>query len=317
MDQLYTRQTLVIPASKPAQNEDSIRRGLSGRPLRLSVHDYHVHDADESGLTIILTHGTSFNKYFWQLIIDLLLAEPQLRTRIKRFIAIDAANHGDSAVLNTGVLPAKAFWPDDSRDILHTLKHFRVQQPVIGIGHSFGGGAMTHAAMIEPEAFLATIFIEPILFQMKDQTDGIARMTLKRRDTWDSKADLTAAFQKSASLKDWDKRQLQVYIEHGTFPIAGGSDSSPRMLKTPKAQEAATYAAAPYPEILALIEQSQGRHHFVWGSASKVISAPDRESIAQIIRPPSTTEVLSGAGHLVITAIPQASTTLTTRSRSQ
>lgn len=86
--------------------------------------------------------------------------------------------------------------------------------------------------MMEPEAFLATIFIEPILFQMKDQTEAVARMTMRRRDTWNSKsvanicqhlrgtrmltvcrrADLTAAFQKSASLQDWDRRQLQVYI---------------------------------------------------------------------------------------------------------
>ncbi|KAF7554458.1 hypothetical protein G7Z17_g2929 [Cylindrodendrum hubeiense] len=207
----YTRQTLVIPASTPAQNEASGRHNLP-KPLRLSVHDYHVRDVDEAGLTIILTHGTSFNKYFWQLIIESLLAEPGLRSKVKRLIAIDAANHGDSAVLNKDALPPTAFWPDDSRDVLHTLKHLRIQQPVVGIGHSFGGGAMCHAAMMEPEAFLATIFIEPILFQFEGQTDTIARMTMKRRDTWNSKADLTAAFQKSKSLQDWDKRQLQVYI---------------------------------------------------------------------------------------------------------
>ncbi|KAH7022045.1 Alpha/Beta hydrolase protein [Ilyonectria destructans] len=308
MASLYTRQTLVIPASVPGQNEASIRHNLP-TPLRLSAHDYRIRDADEAGFTIILTHGTSFNKHFWQLIIDLLLAQPELRSRVKRLIAIDAANHGDSAVLNKDALPPKAFWPDDSRDILHTLKYFGVEQPVIGIGHSFGGGAMCHAAMMEPEAFLATIFIEPILFQMKDQTEAVARMTMRRRDTWNSKEDLTAAFQKSASLQDWDKRQLQVYIEHGTFPI-DGSATSPRMLKTPKNQEAATYLAAPYPEILGLIGQSRGRHHFVWGSESKVISTSDRESVARIIRAPSTTQVLSGAGHLVPMTHPEALTSI-------
>ncbi|KAH6988996.1 Alpha/Beta hydrolase protein [Ilyonectria sp. MPI-CAGE-AT-0026] len=283
MASLYTRQTLVIPASVPGQNEASVRHNLP-RPLRLSAHDYRIRDADEAGFTIILTHGTSFNRHFWKLIIDLLLAKPELRSRVKRLIAIDAANHGDSAVLNKDVLPPKAFWPDDSRDILHTLKYFGVEQPVIGIGHSFGGGAMCHAAMMEPEAFLATILIEPILFQMKDQTEAVARMTMRRRDTWNSKEDLTTAFQKSASLRDWDKRQLQVYI--------------------------ATYLAAPYPEILGLIGQSRGRHHFVWGSESKVmqVSVPDRESVARIIRAPSTTQVLSGAGHLVPMTHPEALT---------
>lgn len=35
-----------------------------------------------------------------------------------------------------------ACWPDDSRDILHTLKVLKVGEPVVGIGHSFGGGAL-------------------------------------------------------------------------------------------------------------------------------------------------------------------------------
>lgn len=44
-----------------------------------------------------------------------------------------------------------------------------------------------HAAMMQPDAFVATIFIEPILFQMKEQTEGLAKKTLRRRDRWESK----------------------------------------------------------------------------------------------------------------------------------
>lgn len=40
--------------------------------------------------------------------------------------------------------------------------------------------------MMEPEIFLATILVEPILFQLKAQTEAVAKMTLGRRDTWDS-----------------------------------------------------------------------------------------------------------------------------------
>ncbi|KAK7409174.1 hypothetical protein QQX98_008667 [Neonectria punicea] len=309
MAEFYTRRTVVIPGSTPAPNEPSCRHNLA-LPLRLSVHDYHVRDADESGLTLILTHGTSFNKYFWELIINSLLSESDFRSSVKRLIAIDAANHGDSAVLNRDVLPQKPFWPDDSRDILHTLKYFGVQQPVIGIGHSFGGGAMCHAAMMDPGAFWATIFIEPILFQMKGQTDVVAQMALRRRDKWDSKADLATAFQKSKGLQDWDKRQLDVYVEHGTIPIGEDNESSPRTLKTPKEQEAGTYLAAPHPEILELLSQSRGEHHFVWGADSKVVSAPDRESVSRMMRPPSTSQVMSGAGHLIPMTHPDTLTTI-------
>lgn len=36
-------------------------------------------------------------------------------------------------------------------------------------------------------AFLTTIFVEPILFQMRDQTEALGRQTLRRRDRWASK----------------------------------------------------------------------------------------------------------------------------------
>lgn len=138
----YTRQSLVIPASTPARGEEpSVRRSLH-TPLRLSVHDYHVLGPTTAGLTVILTHGTSFNKYFWELVIDYLLSQPGARGKFKRFIALDAANHGDSALLNQGSLPETACWPDDSRDILHTLRVLKVEEPVVAIGHSFGGGTL-------------------------------------------------------------------------------------------------------------------------------------------------------------------------------
>ncbi|KAM5344310.1 hypothetical protein ACJ41O_012847 [Fusarium nematophilum] len=157
----------------------------------------------------------------------------------------------------------------------------------------------THAAMMDPSAFIAAIFVEPILFAMKEQTENIARLALRRRDAWPSKAAVAEAFQKSASLKDWDKRQLQVYIEHGTTDTNQDGSASKRVLKTPKEQEAATYLAAPHPEILDLLKKSNGRHHFIWGSNSKVISAPDRASVDKIIQPPSTSHTMPGAGHLI------------------
>lgn len=40
---------------------------------------------------------------------------------------------------------------------------------------------------MQPKSFSTTIFIEPILFQMRDQTEALGRQTLRRRDRWDSK----------------------------------------------------------------------------------------------------------------------------------
>ena len=105
--QYYIRRTHIIPASSPGPNDDrSVRRDLA-QPLRLSVHEYNVIShvpEQEGGFNVFLTHGTSFNKFFWQLIIDKLLSRPELRRKIRRLVAIDATNHGDSALLNKGRL---------------------------------------------------------------------------------------------------------------------------------------------------------------------------------------------------------------------
>ena len=37
-----------------------------------------------------------------------------------------------------------------------------------------------------PDLFAQVILVEPILFQMDGQTDQIARLAMKRRDTWAS-----------------------------------------------------------------------------------------------------------------------------------
>ncbi|KAK2596094.1 hypothetical protein N8I77_013599 [Diaporthe amygdali] len=239
---------------------------------------------------------------FGSWVIDYLLLTPGVKPTVKRLIAIDAANHGDSAVLNREVLPTKACWPDDSRDILHTLEHFNVQQPVIGIGHSFGGGSMCHAAMMQPDAFVATIFIEPILFQMKEQTEALAKKTLKRRDRWSQT--LTSAFERS--FEDWDKRQLGVFLEQGVIPLDEHNMSSGWTLKTPKEQEAATYLAAPHPQILHLLQESKRRHHFIWGSDSFAISAENRQLVERMVHHPSTTRVVAGAGHLIPMTHPES-----------
>jgi pimeloyl-ACP methyl ester carboxylesterase len=110
--------------------------------LELALFDYHVFDADESGLTLVFTHGTSFNKDLWHLIIDFLITSQELQGLIRRVVAIDAVNHGDSALLNEDKIGTAAFWPDNAYDILTTIQTLGLSQPLVGIGHSFGGGIM-------------------------------------------------------------------------------------------------------------------------------------------------------------------------------
>lgn len=117
----YTRRTHIIHASVPRPGDVSVRGGLSSR-LRLAVHEYNVTGAESSGYTLILTHGTSFNKFFWELIIKYLFSSTSgVRPAVKRLLAIDAANHGDSALLNRGVLPSEGE-PQIAQMILSTFE---------------------------------------------------------------------------------------------------------------------------------------------------------------------------------------------------
>lgn len=66
--------------------------------------------------------------------------------------------------------------------------------------------------MMAPSAFLATVFVEPIIFQFPGQTQIIADQALKRRDRWLNYEEARAAFSKSKGMSDWHPEQLQKYI---------------------------------------------------------------------------------------------------------
>ncbi|GME49425.1 Alpha/beta hydrolase fold-1 [Neofusicoccum parvum] len=292
----------AIPASYPRNPSTVVSPDTR---LEIVVEEYTVPTAPQNGLTLLFTHGTSFNKGFWELIVHELVVKHGLSSRIKRILALDAVTHGDSGVANKGKLVAdKTFWPDHSKDVLRVLEHFRVEAPVLGIGHSFGGGVLAHAAMMSPSAFVATVFIEPILFQFPGQTQTIADQALKRRDRWNSYEEASAAFKKSRGMSDWHPIQLQKYIDTAIYQVGSGEQSY-WTLKTTKQQEAATYIAAPFPAILDLLGVSRQRHYFLLGEKSMVIKHEAREEVKALSKRPGWTKVLPDAGHLIPMTHPQ------------
>jgi pimeloyl-ACP methyl ester carboxylesterase len=135
----YSRRLLVLPATYPRQIGTTIR---PEDVLKVALHEYRVLRSQPKALTLLFTHGTSFNKDLWDIIVNDLLRHEQLAGRVKRVIAMDAVTHGDSALLNAGKLGDKAFWPDNAYDILTVIQTLGVSQPIVGIGHSFGGGTL-------------------------------------------------------------------------------------------------------------------------------------------------------------------------------
>lgn len=292
----YAQIHHIIPASSPRNPSTIVRED---RQLSLAVAEWRRPIASSSPLTLIFTHGNSFHKDLWRLIIEDLLSRTEIASQVSRVFAVDAINHGDSAVANEGLLNDRVFWPDHSQDILTVLKHFGISENVIGIGHSFGGSTLCHAAMIAPSTFKATIFIEPILWDMEGPRKAVAKASLKRKDTWNSLEEVKAAFDRISSFADWHPLQRQRHAEFGTYEVRQNNSIVVRKLKTPKEQEAATYLSIPYPQILDLISGSQGRHCFVFGENSRVLNRHHRQEILRRVQPHSRVVDIPKAQHLI------------------
>ncbi|PSK48653.1 Peroxisomal membrane protein LPX1 [Elsinoe australis] len=291
---VYQRTTHIVPAAHP-RHPDTVKS--PDIPLKLSVDEFSIVGAPASAFTLIFTHGNSYNKQFWTLIIDNLLSRPLLRQKIGRVLTVDTYNHGDSYLLNKDIITRTAYWPDVPRDFLAVLRHFQCSNRVIGIGHSYGGGTLCRATLEEPGAFTATIFVDPIMFSMPESEAIVVGTALKRRDRWGSLDELEKSISRSRAYAEWDERQRRIFIDRGTIPVQS-TEPSPRILKTPKEQEAANYIAAPHDDLIGMLAESTAEHHFVFAGKSDISAPQRRKIIEKSLRLPSTTRILPDVGHL-------------------
>lgn len=167
---------------------------------------------------LLLTHGLGFSKECWIPIVDELL-----RTKpndIEEVWLIDTLGHGMSAVVNRqldGLSPLEFSdrcidGNDLARDILQFICCFMPSTPtltpversrtldfhlprlprkkLVGIGHSFGGAALTQASYHFPDLFDSVVLVESILgtFEQVPHMHAmpLARYTLLKKDRWES-----------------------------------------------------------------------------------------------------------------------------------
>jgi len=93
-----------IPAWRP-RNPKTVHD--PNAQLQLSVDEYTILSAASDAATLILAHGTSFNKKLWEPTIWRLLKAIEsgaLPGCVQRILVIDASNHGDSYLLNANIL---------------------------------------------------------------------------------------------------------------------------------------------------------------------------------------------------------------------
>lgn len=94
-------------------------------------------------------------------------------------------------------------------------------QPIVGIGHSFGGAVIVNLAYMHPRLFSALVLIDPVIsrrgvfsgpFHPFKSTMGASS---SRRDIWPSRAEAERAVRKNKFYATWDPRAVDKLVTYG------------------------------------------------------------------------------------------------------
>ncbi len=124
--------------------------------------------------------------------------------------------------------PVSNNWPHLVEELVYFVK--QQNQPVIAIGHSFGGVISFMAACQYPELFKGLIMLDPPVItgvetwaiRLLKKTRYIDKVTpagksKKRRRFWPVDTDLASKFSRSKLFKDFDPRCLKDYVNSATI----------------------------------------------------------------------------------------------------
>jgi pimeloyl-ACP methyl ester carboxylesterase len=117
-------------------------------------------------------------------------------------------------------------WYDLTDEILESVD--KIGEPVIGVGHSFGGVLTLLAAAKKPELFHDIILLDPPLFSshkrclirllralnIEDWVSPSGK-SKRRRDHFDSKSQAKSFFQANKLFKNFNPQVLNDYVTHG------------------------------------------------------------------------------------------------------
>ncbi|WP_019676568.1 alpha/beta fold hydrolase [Arsukibacterium perlucidum] len=141
------------------------------------------------------------------------------------FFLSDAQGHGDSD--HGGPFLGWNVSAELAEAALQAHQHLFEGQPVIGVGHSFGGvlTALIHSKADSP--FQQTVLLDPVLFTpsmlaLMRSLNGVglyrrnpmAKAALRRRQHWPDKSAAHNYLNNRGMFKNWQPEALAAYIEH-------------------------------------------------------------------------------------------------------
>lgn len=184
---------------------------------------------------------------------------------------MDDMHHNESVYLNEGRLGAIQTWEDTGRDFLNLVTHVIPQFPVggdvpwdvpwsespaprrriLGLGHSFGGAAVSHAAHARPDLLEGIFLVDPVPVPHYTPREAgyadppaaypVTTVVLKRRDVWPSREAARELMLQNPFFIAFDPDQFEIYLARALVPLDPRRPDGPVTLATPVWAEACVF----------------------------------------------------------------------------
>jgi len=186
---------------------------LRGRETAISYYEW----GPREGRPVVFLHATGFHARIW----DRTVAHLGGGFRV---IAVDLRGHGLSG--KTG--PIKS-WREPARDVAELVAHLNLEH-IIGVGHSWGGHAVTQVAAQMPERFDALVLVDPVIVKPELYANNpytahagkIDHPVARRRSKWANWQELFHRLENQHPYSLWQRDILEDYCRFGLHPIEGG-----------------------------------------------------------------------------------------------
>ncbi|KAK0441252.1 Alpha/beta hydrolase family-domain-containing protein [Desarmillaria tabescens] len=268
----------------------------TGTPLVSTAKRYRPSAVIEEGYILIFAHGTGFHKEHWEPIIERLYA---YGGAIVEAWTIDSQTHGAAATLNRDAIDEPGFtyssyhYAEACANLYKT--HLNgTRHPVVLIGHSAGAASIalvpSFCGKSITQPFSALILVEPAIWpgSMIGIADSpaykLACVSIPRRRTnWESRDAVRKDLGRRAPWGIWDRRILDLYVEHGFEEDKEGVSLRCQLDKTRKKVPV----------------------HIVYGERNDLFTREKQDSLLRGRKFASVTRI-PGAGHLVVQEAPDA-----------
>jgi pimeloyl-ACP methyl ester carboxylesterase len=238
--------------------------------------------------TLVMLHATGFLPWLWHPIAAKLAGRHRV---VAPYFCDHRIIDADKGGLD---------WVLLAEDLSKLCRQLKIDRPIL-VGHSMGGSVMTYAQALFGLNAQAMILIEPIFFpkdyyrmEMSPEEHPLASKSLKRRNHWDSAAEVKAYLKTKPLFANWEEEFLDLYIKHGTM---GDEDGGLELACAPP-REAAIYMGDKAHDPWPLMSRIKCPVLVIEGAQSSNRQHVDLPAAAARF-PSGRFQRIAGAGHLI------------------